>query len=111
MDSGDLEHARARIMQLERKVLELEAEEFDMETFYETASIVNSPTCLTPANHYDRINLVKRYKNRDEYQHAYAYMTSERWLKNRDAQRKYMFKYLDKLTPTRGDWRDLWNVI
>lgn len=85
--------------------------EFDIETFYETASIVNYPICLTPANHYDRVKIVEKYKNREEYQHAYAYMTNERWLKNRDANRQHMFKYLDKLTPTRGDWRNLWNVI
>tara|TARA_Y100000004_G_scaffold154627_1_gene178847 strand:- start:930 stop:2060 length:1131 start_codon:yes stop_codon:yes gene_type:complete len=84
---------------------------FKVKTFFDTASIVNSPFHLTPANHKNYKELAAKYKDNKRFSHLYTYLTGDKWLRNRDYQRKQMFEYLDKLTPTRGDWRKLWNDI
>jgi len=84
---------------------------FKVLTIFETASIVNSPYHLTPANHKNYKELASKYKDDKRFSHLYTYLTGDKWLQNRDYQRKQMFEYLDKLTPTRGDWREFWNDI
>jgi len=86
-------------------------EEFKVETFFETGAIVNSPFHLTPANHKNYKELADKYKDNKTFSHLYTYLIGEKWLRNRDEQRKQMFIYLDKLKPTRGDWKDLWDDI
>ena len=86
-------------------------EEFKVETFFETGAIVNSPFHLTPANHKDYKILADKYKDNKRFSHLYTYLIGDKWLKNREEQRKKMFEYLEKLTPTRGDWKKLWDDI
>ncbi len=86
-------------------------ENFKIRVFYDTASIVNSPFSLTPVNHYNYLNLQKKYKTSEAFSHLYTFLTGDKWLKNRDENRKNMFIYLDKLSKKRGDYKKLWNKI
>lgn len=86
-------------------------ENFQLKVFYDSGAIVNSPYVLTPANHYNYLNLQKKYKNSKTYSHLYTYLTGDNWLEYRDENRKNMFIYLDKLSKKRGDYKKLWNKI
>lgn len=85
--------------------------EFNMTTIFDLDSIVNTPVILTPANHVRHKELAKLYKDDPRLAHVYGHLVGNKWTRNRNSQRESMFQYLNKLTPQRGDWKNLWNEI
>ena len=84
---------------------------FNIATEFDSASIVNSPSILTPSNHINRESIISKYIHRNDLKHVISYMTDKKYLKSRDKLRIKMFDYLDKLSLTRGDWKKLWKTI
>lgn len=84
---------------------------FAVPVVFDSTSIVNAPTSLTPSNHINRESIISKYEHRDYLNYVVSYMTNEKFLKKRKKLRIEMIRYLDKLSTNRGDWKKLWETI
>ena len=84
---------------------------FDVTVGFDSTSIVNAPTSLTPSNHINRESIISKYKDRHYLNHVISYMTDKKYLKDREKLRVEMIRYLDRLSTNRGDWKKLWGTI
>ena len=78
---------------------------FAVPVVFDSTSIVNAPTSLTPSNHINRESIISKYSDRQYLNYVVSYMTDQKYLKDREKLRIEMVKYLDKLSTNRGDWK------